>query len=139
MMRDFFCSILNHPRIQAKKSSFYPPSKTFSPYFPSLKTQGWRQKISPVEIFSTTGDSLLAHKLAIATRNERYKPSDRSDLANVVSLGARRSGRVSHSNKNCHPSFSASLNVKGSSSLPSPLSKGEPEGSNISLILYPPP
>ena len=27
-----------------------------------------------------TGKSLLAHKLAAATQNERYKPSDRSDL-----------------------------------------------------------
>ena len=42
--------------------------------------RGWRQKISPVEIFSTTGESLLAHKLAAATQNERYKPSDHSDL-----------------------------------------------------------
>ena len=51
--------------------------------------------MSPVEIFSTTGESLLAHELAVAKRNERYKPSDRSDLANAVSLGARRLGRVS--------------------------------------------
>ena len=33
-----------------------------------------------MEIFSTTGESLLAHKLAAAKRNERYKPSDRSEL-----------------------------------------------------------
>ncbi len=38
---------------------------------------------------------------------------------------------------NCHPSFSASLNVKGSSLLLSPLSKGEPVGSNISRFILP--
>ena len=37
---------------------------------------------------------------------------------------------------NCHPSFSASLNVKGSSLLPSPLSKGEPEGSNTCRFIH---
>ena len=38
---------------------------------------GWRQKKLPVEVFSTTGESLLACKLAKATQNKRYKPSDR--------------------------------------------------------------
>ena len=37
---------------------------------------------------------------------------------------------------NCHPSISASLNVKGSSLLPSPLSKGEPVGSNTSRFIH---
>ena len=72
---------------------------------------------------------MLAHKLAAATQNERYKPSDRSNLVLPFQqhLWSQRQGRVSFS-KNCHPSFSASLNVKGSSLLLSPLSKGEPEG-----------
>ena len=66
------------------------------PYILPLKTQGWRQKISPVEIFSTTGESLLAHKLAAATRNERYKPSDRSDLAIATAeLRSQKARRVS--------------------------------------------
>ena len=38
---------------------------------------------------------------------------------------------------NCHPSFSASLNVKGSSLLLSPLLKGEPEGSNSAASFSP--
>ena len=38
---------------------------------------------------------------------------------------------------NCHPSFSASLNVKESSLLLSPLSKGEPVGSNSAASLSP--
>ena len=42
--------------------------------------EGWRKKNSLVEDFSTTGESLLVCKLAIATYRKRYKLSDRSDL-----------------------------------------------------------
>ena len=38
----------------------------------------------------TTGESLLVSEQATAPGNELYKPSDRSELANFMSLGARR-------------------------------------------------
>lgn len=38
----------------------------------------------------TTGESLLVSEQATAPGNELYKPSDRSELANIMSLGARR-------------------------------------------------
>ena len=37
----------------------------------------------------TTGESLLVSEQATAPGNELYKPSDRSELANIMSLGAR--------------------------------------------------
>ena len=42
---------------------------------------GWRQKISPAEMFLTTGECLLICKPAAARRNKCYKPNDRSALA----------------------------------------------------------
>ena len=38
----------------------------------------------------TTGESLLVSEQATAPGNELYKPSDRSELANFMSLGARQ-------------------------------------------------
>ena len=52
---------------------------------------GWRQKKLPVEVFSTTGESLLACKLAKATQNKRYKPSDRRGV--VEPLGETYAAR----------------------------------------------
>ncbi len=42
---------------------------------------GWRQKISPAEMFLTTGERLLICEPAAAPRNKCYKPNDRSELA----------------------------------------------------------
>ena len=67
---------------------------------PSLSREGWRKENNSVNCFLTTGESLLAGKLVIATRYLRYKPSDRSGVSEARAYEARRGGYDSKINPN---------------------------------------
>jgi len=46
-----------------------------------VELKGWRQKISPEEMFFTTGENLLGGEREATKGSRRYKSIDRSELA----------------------------------------------------------